>query len=319
MNWLKVVRPLREGGFVLLITLLVVLLLTVIIFEFDFQSRADLRAAGNFRDDVAAYYVALSGITAGKAILEEDRDNYGTVDSSNEGWNTTIPPYPVGEGAVSGKITDESGKFNLNSLKYSATRQVITAQTTLDFRRNQLRRLFELLVVDPNLVDPIIDWIDPDGNTEPNGAEDETYQALKFPYPTKNAPLDTLEEILYIKGITPEIYQKISSYLTVSTDATGGMINVNTADYLILQSIDPRIDESTAKNLVKGIPYNAGAFCIALGPVICGTNMPHSTLFAIQSNIYSLVATGTVRNTRKTIHAIWNRTQPNTYLYFKVE
>ncbi len=301
----------QEGGFVLLITLVVVLLLTVIIFEIDFQSRADLRAAGNFRDDLSAYYVALSGITGEKAILKDDLTNNGTVDHLGEFWAATAPPFPVGEGDVSGKITDEAGKFNLNSM-LDANDQPIP------FKRTQLENLFRLLSIDITLVNPIIDWVDRNDQTQSNGAENETYQALQFPYSVKNGPLKTLEEMLYIKGITQEIYQKIAPYLTISTD---GKINVNTADTLILQSIDPTsITESIAKDIMKGVPYNdVGKFYTnGLPQGTYKVNLPYTTLFAVRSDIYLIESRGTVRNTRKTIRAIWNRSTKQ-YLYFRVE
>ena len=309
----------KEGGFVLLITLLVVLLLVVIVFEIDFQARADLRAAGNFRDDLAAYYVALSGITAEKAILKDDMKQSGNqVDSLNELWAATAPPFPVGEGTVSGKITDEAGKFNLNSLITNSTN---TQQTINQCKRTQLGNLFRLLSVDPILVDPIIDWIDKDNQTQQNGAEDETYQSLQFPYPTKNGPLSTLEEMLYIKGMTAEIYKTISHYLTVS--ATDGKINVNTADRIILQSIDQSIDESSVKSLMRGIPYNnVNDFFSALPAGSYKTNALAgyvASSFSVKSDIFSIESHGTVRNTKKTIHAIWDRSGKGKYLYFRVE
>jgi len=307
----------KEGGFVLLITLLIVLLLVVIVFEIDFQSRADLRAAGNFRDDITAYYLALSGITLAKAGLEDDRRNSAQpTDHLGELWASTVPPLAVGAGAASGKVTDEAGKFNLNSLIDPAT------DTPIPWKKSQLENLFRLLTIDPILVDPIIDWIDKNSSTESNGAEDETYQALQFPYPTKNGPLNTVEEIRFIKGITPEVYHKIVPFLTVYT-ATGtvginnGAININTADPIVLQSFDVEINESDLKSLLDSRPYQLGrAFQDRLPPNV--RNKFRQTDFAVQSNIFSIEAHGTVSNTRKTIHAVWDRGK-RQYLYFRVE
>jgi general secretion pathway protein K len=309
-------RQNKEGGFVLLITLLVVLLLVVIIFDLDFQSRADLRAAGNFRDDTLSYYVALSGIATGKAILKDDLQKAPATDYRNEFWAATAPPLPVGEGEVSGKITDESGKFNLNDLvNHASPDNPETAITEL--KKNQLIRLFELLEVDPHLVDPIIDWIDKNDQTRTHGAENETYQALPSPYETKNGRIDTLDEILFIKGITPEIYQKITPYLTVYP--ADGKINVNTADALILQSLDLDISESDAKK-IKNVVYNTTTdFHNALPTVVVKNRLSnHSSLFSVNSSIFSLQAHGVVHDTKKTIHAVWNR-KDKKYLYFKVE
>src|SRR5262249_12987180 len=51
----------------------------------------------------------------------------------------------------------------------------------------------------------ILDWIDADDQLRTNGAEDEYYQTLQPPYHCKNAPLDSLEELLLVRGVTPEL------------------------------------------------------------------------------------------------------------------
>ncbi|MDC4222924.1 MAG: general secretion pathway protein GspK [Candidatus Manganitrophus sp.] len=177
----------NEGGFALLLSLLVVLLLTVLILEIDFQARADLRAAGNFRDDLKAFYLARSAVSAGEAILKEDLRFSNKYDGLDELWAYPVPDYPLGDGVLSGAITDETGKFNLNSLVDNNGKTAATVQKT---RHKQLRRLFELLQLDPELVDPIVDWADID--SEPisaYGAEDETYRRLDPPLLRQKCPL----------------------------------------------------------------------------------------------------------------------------------
>src|SRR5262249_5719734 len=39
-----------------------------------------------------------------------------------------------------------------------------------------------------------------------NGAESDYYQGLPRPYVAKNAPMDAIEELLLIKGVTPELF-----------------------------------------------------------------------------------------------------------------
>jgi DNA uptake protein ComE-like DNA-binding protein len=66
----------------------------------------------------------------------------------------------------------------------------------------------------PEIAAAIIDWRDTDndvsalkvGNgTVVMGAESETYQTASPPYNAKNAPFDTAEELLLLKGMTPQI------------------------------------------------------------------------------------------------------------------
>src|SRR5947207_2464686 len=66
-----------------------------------------------------------------------------------------------------------------------------------------------LLMAIPNMTEDIansiLDWIDPDEDTRSNGAENDYYSTLSSPYRCKNGPLDTLEELLLVKGVTPQL------------------------------------------------------------------------------------------------------------------
>jgi len=301
-----------QSGFVLLIALLIILLLSVIIFEIDFQARADLRSAVNFRDDTAAYYLALSGISLGKDVLREDLQNQNEPwDTATDIWATEVPPVPLGEGTVSGAIKDESAKINLNQL-------IGNQDNLIPWRKIQLQRLFRLLEVNPELTDPIIDWIDKNSNAESYGAENDFYQFLDPPYTAKNGPMETLEELHFIKGISPEVYEKIVPYLTIYPER----LNINTADTIILQSLHDAISEEIAKQLIENRPYvqpNVGDFKTKLGNAILGT-MDTGLLGALdnRSNFFSITAIGTVGNTKKALHAVWNR-QKNRLLYLAVQ
>ncbi len=295
------------------------MLLSVLIFEIDFQTRADLRAAGNFRDDLKAFYLARSAVSAGEAILKDDMRYSNKYDGLDELWAFPVPEYPLGDGVLSGAITDEAGKFNLNSLVDNTGKSTGTAPET---RQKQLQRLFKLLQLNPDLVDPITDWVDLDSEPKPFGAEEETYRRLDPPYSAKNARFDTLEELHMVKGITDDVYRKIAPYLTVYGD---GVINVNTADSLILQSLDigEGIDASIAGRLVDNRPYDGKQkFLDSLPAEVKNrfTTTGASTGIDTKSGIFSITAEGRVQNTRKIVQAVVDRKRtPMELLYFKVE
>src|SRR5206468_2249781 len=80
-----------------------------------------------------------------------------------------------------------AGKLSLNSANYE-----------------QLMRL-------PGMTDDVagalIDWRDPDDIASASGAESEAYLALAEPYYAKNAPFETVEEALLVRGVTrPMLY-----------------------------------------------------------------------------------------------------------------
>ncbi len=55
------------------------------------------------------------------------------------------------------------------------------------------------------LVDSILDWMDADSTQREFGAEEEFYQELDPPRHCRNAPFETIEELLLVNGITPDI------------------------------------------------------------------------------------------------------------------
>jgi len=88
-------------------------------------------------------------------------------------------------------LIDESSKLNLNAL----------LQTDLD--DEQLR---DALLALPNMTieiaDAILDWIDEDDQPRSYGAENEYYGTLNPPYQTKNGRLESLDELLLVRGVT---------------------------------------------------------------------------------------------------------------------
>ena len=312
--------PLRnQRGFALLISLLVIILLVVIIFEADFQTRADLRAAGNFRDDLKAYYLARAALSAGEALLKDDAKNSNRYDGLDEFWAFPISEFSLGDGVLSGVIIDEERKINLNFLvkKTGGGTQVDPA------RKAQLERLFERLQVDPQLVDPIVDWVDSDTEPLPFGAEDDTYQRLDPPYAAKNGPFDTLEELHMVHGVTDAVYRKISPYLTVYGR---GRININTADSPVIESFDTGLDETEARRLADKRPFTStGEFREHLKKELSDVYermLQAGSLgwMTTRSSYFSLTGESAVDATRKRLRAVIRRTGPRTeLLYFRVD
>ena len=68
--------------------------------------------------------------------------------------------------------------------------------------------------------------MDEDSDPRENGAEDGYYQGLAQGYACKNAKFQILEELLLVKGMTQEIFNKASMHLTVYGN---GKVNLNTA------------------------------------------------------------------------------------------
>jgi general secretion pathway protein K len=115
------------------------------------------------------------------------------------------------------------------------------------------------------IVDSILDWRDPDDFYRVNGAENDYYQSLKEPYQCKNGNFDSIEELLLVKGITPELFhgrkgtkteegevqgEKIGLKEIFSIYAPGAQIDINSATSVVLRAI-LGIPSEVAEKIVK--------------------------------------------------------------------
>ncbi|MFN0050671.1 MAG: hypothetical protein ACKV0T_00680 [Planctomycetales bacterium] len=127
------------------------------------------------------------------------------------------------EGDPSGRLirfglTDESSRMNLNALT-----RLITDKTQ---QRTALRYLPDMT---DELADAILDFIDTDSTPREYGAEDETYAGLG--YNARNGALDSLDELLQVRGVTP--------WLLFGEDANrNGLLDPNENDGALTEPLD---------------------------------------------------------------------------------
>lgn len=86
-------------------------------------------------------------------------------------------------------VTPESSKLNLST----ATREQLSTLFAAQLPSLGIENV-------PALVDALTDWIDEDDEALPGGAENTWYNTLTPPYKCKNGPLDTVDELLLIRG-----------------------------------------------------------------------------------------------------------------------
>ncbi|MCM8812146.1 MAG: general secretion pathway protein GspK [Candidatus Omnitrophica bacterium] len=108
-------------------------------------------------------------------------------------------------------LPDEDGKINLNTAP-----------------EDVLKRLFHRAgVEDPAMItDSIIDWRDEDDDARPYGAEDFYYQTLPEPYECKDEAFESVEELLLVRGMSFDLWERVKSSITVYGS---GSVNMNTA------------------------------------------------------------------------------------------
>jgi len=221
----------RQHGVALITALLVVALATVLAVSLVEHLYFDIRRTENItRLDQAQLYNS-NATEFGMGMLRLDRKSNNEYDTLAEYSDANEQVFPVTGGQVFAKILDQQGCFNLNNLSKT--------NSELKRYREIYGRLLANIGIDitiqPTLIDSLVDWLDPDDLTEPQGAEFDYYLGLEKPYRTANQLMVSPSELRLVKGYTAQIIDKISPYVCVLPDVKTG-INVNTARAEVLDA-----------------------------------------------------------------------------------
>ena len=263
-----------------------IMVLTILAAGFAYSMKVETKLARNANSEAELEWLGRSGVEYCRWVLANSLANpmqpYDSLDqpwATGSGWlgptNNPIAevqnPITLGHGTVSWKITDLERRFNINSPE--------------PLLQQVLPQALELMGVTAGastpIVNSILDWIDPDDQTHPEGTETREYQSLVPPYQAKNGPIDDISELLLIKGIreNPEIYYGgaatnyqpnyfsghrgpfgqaaaaapvvIVGLTNLFTPLSSGKINLNTAPAEVFQLI-PGVDALIAEEIVSG-------------------------------------------------------------------
>ncbi|MCU0582407.1 MAG: type II secretion system minor pseudopilin GspK [Syntrophales bacterium] len=246
-------NPIRnDKGIALILVLLTVSVIVVLTLQLNVSSRAQVHEAANLSDGIRVLYIAKSGVFAGMGLLSEDR---GDADTLNEAWARTEGLREQSRDYFDGGhleliIEDESGKININKL--------VQGNAFNPGVKGALSRLlsqpeFKLQGQEvEDILNAIKDWIDPDSVVTANGAENAYYQGLGKSTTVRNGPMESIDELLLVRGISPELYRGtperpgLSRFLTVYGE---GSVNVNTAPKEVLRALAPSITEDAANRM----------------------------------------------------------------------
>jgi type II secretory pathway component PulK len=249
----------RRKGVVLLAVLVVVVVLTLAAYQFSEYMLAEAKAADNYRRQAQARALADSGVHYAAALLSNPDSMTNTLNGNpfdNAGAFQGILVHDderprfrgrfsvlalldaddpsAGQGFRYG-VADECARLNINALfKLDSSGQVLHD------------RLMTLPNMTEDIANSILDWIDPDDDERAGGAENQYYQTLSNPYRTKNGPLDTLEELLLVKDVTPELLfgndRNRNGVLDPDEDDGAGTLDRGWSAYLTVHSREQNVD-----------------------------------------------------------------------------
>ncbi len=319
----------KHDGFVLITVLLIIVLLTAVLLEFNYASRTNLRAADSFCRRQQALNCARAGLNIALAAIKHNPDLH-TNDTLRHMLERPFV-YQIASGSCALTLASENGKLNINLLKDGAGRLDRT-------RIDQLLRLIDLINhqlsnaerIGYDVAPALIDWADADDQitvlpfvTRANtGAENSYYENAPQPRLCGNRLLETIDELGLVRGISPEIIHgstvlddrpdqppRLSDYLTVYGD---GKIDINCAPLLVIQSLSEKINPVLARMIVdrrqkkpftgvtelRNIPGFPAAVYAAAAKTL--TVQP-------QTGFFTVTAHGTVQQSSATITAVIKR------------
>jgi general secretion pathway protein K len=298
----------NEKGIALLVTLLILVLIVALVHEV-FRIGAQSAQSGAYgRDSIRCILLAEGGTGAARIALRVDaRDNqYDTLD---EVWSRAALPITLGDGEVRVTIEDEERKIDLNRL------MLPNGNAPDDRRLAVFQRLLDILGIDRTVADAVVDWLDNDENPRIGGAESPYYLALPNPYRAKNDLFDTIGELRLVRGVTGEVFEKLTPFVTVSSS---GMVNLNTAPKEVLMSLSAgadlagggAIDAKTAEEIIRyreDHPFTEKSQIGNVAPLLRDlykSSTPFQNLLGVQSTYFHVRSSGDVGGTVRTIDAI---------------
>ncbi len=208
----------QRRGFVLLVVTIVVILLSLAAWSYMNKMSVEQEATMMYGRDVEARMAAESAIEyaaiqIGQLQTEQTEDVFhnpglfrgqvlSEVDNARGQCRFTIlvpNELSSGEGSsVRFGLARETAKFNINRL------------TEFEGDDDDTTTPYDAISFVPGMTEEIsnaiLDWIDSDEERRVGGAESADYQGLAIPYSARNAPIESIEELLQIQGITPALF-----------------------------------------------------------------------------------------------------------------
>ena len=236
----------RKRGVALITAMLITALTGSLAAGLAWDNALDVRRTMTLLFHEQGMQVALGAESWIRNILRDDAIQSPT-DHLGELWASELPGLPVDndsvQGAVTGQIEDLNGRFNVNNL--------LDANGGIDEDvLEQFRNLLIALEIEPRFAGLAADWIDADQDASfPDGAEDPIYTGLMPPYRTYNRPLVNITELAALEGMDKASFDRLLPHITALPGRTN--INVNTATFAVLQSLDASIDATTAESLMS--------------------------------------------------------------------
>jgi general secretion pathway protein K len=263
-----------QRGVALLIVMWALAVLMIIVLSFSYVTKTEMRSAIAYKEGIEEKFIAEAGVEMAAREIMHIKITRGVAveaGAETETWNTDGEPnnFNVGNGSCLVRIIDESGKVDINKAPDIILKGLLT---TLGVKEEDA----------DVIVDSIQDWRDSDDFRRAHGAENDYYGSLPRPYKAKNADFESIEELLLVRGVTPELFYGrdgkpgLADFVTVYSES--GKIKLSSAPKEVLMAVPGMTSElaeavtefrqQIGANSAAGIQGILGQAYAALAPFI---------------------------------------------------
>lgn len=321
-----------KRGSALVVVLWILLIVALIVSSFAFEMQLESRMITVQRKRFKADQLALAGVELAKAMLaykEENptRDSTGQRIPNEDPWvnealkiTDAIPvrfSEKFGDGTVKLQIDYEEGRRNISKMT-----------------RDDWRLMFDQAGI-PNtrwdaMLDCLDDWQDENDLHMLNGAESDDPFYKDRGYPCKNAPVDTVDELLLIKNWGEEVLYGTPPDEDSDNPITGiadqltiwgnGLVNPNSATPKVLNTLP--ISEGSVEYIPEqrlGPDGEPGTADDGLTPEDLAALGADATFFTLKPEYVSITSIGEVGGLESPISCIFKLGGKEPVLLFWLE
>jgi len=214
----------HHKGMVLIFALWVLGILTILAVSVAAGIRQKIFLVARLDERSRMSYLLQAAVKKTAAYIHQEMEVSAFVYTPGVKMNMSNKPLElaqitIGHDHASAVVVDEESKIDLNK-----TDQIVLSSL--------LSRVLELKDEDAvKLAAALLDWRQY-GESEVTGFFSEDYYSnLQYPYPKKNIDYESPDEMLLVKGMTKQAYDKLTDYVTIYGD---GAVNINTASREVL-------------------------------------------------------------------------------------
>ena len=259
----------RSAGFALLVVLWTLVLIAFLVLHLTASGRTEIRIADNLVDNEIATAAADGAISQAIFNLSNPQPD--------QRWPLDGAPHllTIGHSQVAVRLDDEAARVNPNLASPTLMEALLRAvgSDTESARR---------------LAAAIADWVGSAPTPRPQEAVFADYRAAGLDYGPPGSPLETMDELGRVLGMTPELLARLRPHLTLFGPAEPTAAGADPVVAAALATIPQLAQASSPVGLAPGDLLTVRVFAVALGPGIArvtrtaivrvGSALPHGYL-----------------------------------------